>query len=481
MSSRARLVLPLAGCVVVLALAAVGACSGSDAAGSGAASAGGAATSTGSTWTISGSGSSASASGCGSGGSACSPQPIPPQVPEGWVEYTDWSCDCRFYVPCSKQYLPKPIEWVPCPPEEVGSIDCRMMKTDWTSPENPTPVDLEPRLGRDEKGTPLLLFRRVADDYLMDLVAELDGPVRTAIVDAGPKISDTDPGCFLAGGEVDEGRFVFGVRGHDANGKESESPHTGAIGGYVDDLSPPVLAHWTSGADDYVWFANAAWVLRASMSGDYVSPWTMDQDILVHNGMIDPEGMIASQYALSGTAVFVGNASLKRDNINVWTPERGLEPFVRFFGDYTRGAADLGTDGKVLVWNYGEGKEPDDWVYPIASIMTAPYTTKPEELQPRRVRSLPDDRIGNFELKVGCGYVTWTGWAFVVRLSDGWMWEVPDKLPKPYFRPLGVTCTELIARERRWRRARRPHQHRAHQDRLAWPRDPAGLKRRGPS
>jgi hypothetical protein len=79
--------------------------------------------------------------------------------------------------------------------------------------------------------------------------------------------------------------------------------------------------------------------------------------------------------------------------------------------------------------------------------MTAPFTSDASALEPRRLRSQPNQINGSWPWVVGCGYGAFERGAqiLVVRLSDGWMWEVPNLSPNhPFFRPLGITCEHVI-------------------------------------
>ena len=115
----------------------------------------------------------------------------------------------------------------------------------------------------------------------------------------------------------------------------------------------------------------------------------------------------------------------------------------RWVDDATRGASDLGTDGIDLVWSEGEGKLPSEMDYPTKHIMTAPFTTDPSALQPKRLRSQPR-KVGARQFKVGCGYAMNDGVAptgiLITRISDGWSWAIQgDSNLKPSL-PIGLTC-----------------------------------------
>ncbi len=156
---------------------------------------------------------------------------------------------------------------------------------------------------------------------------------------------------------------------------------------------------------------------------------------------------MVSQATMREDALF-WNADALADGINIWEPTGGARPFIRWVGDPTRGAGDFGTGGLDMVWTYGEGKAPSAWKYPVRSVMTAPYTTDPEAVLPRRLRSGLHIGVGGFEWKVGCGYAAGEGGSndvLVVRLSDGTSWQLPS-IPSELAlaKPLGITCEEVF-------------------------------------
>jgi hypothetical protein len=135
----------------------------------------------------------------------------------------------------------------------------------------------------------------------------------------------------------------------------------------------------------------------------------------------------------------------------VWDPIGGTRAFVRWPGDFTRMAHSIGTDGVDLVWSEGEGKQPSEThdKFPVRRIMTAPFTSDPAALAPVRLRSQPNTVGAVWPWVVGCGHAAFENDAqiLVVRLSDGWMWNVPYMQPGlPVTRPIGITCEHVLLR-----------------------------------
>nr|MCU0659165.1 hypothetical protein [Polyangiaceae bacterium] len=179
--------------------------------------------------------------------------------------------------------------------------------------------------------------------------------------------------------------------------------------------------------------------------------------MMIHAGGQDPDGFSASIVVPRGPDVLLGIGEAYYHGISIWTKEKGVQPLQRWFGDYTRGAGNIGTDGKDLVWTYGEGKKPSDVEFPSTSVFTAPYATDMTTVDKtkRRLRSdvthPGDDR---YRYAVGCGYAARryfkdgeTSNLLVVRLSDGQGWKLEGKPQGPdlvyWDEPLAISCEHL--------------------------------------
>jgi hypothetical protein len=89
--------------------------------------------------------------------------------------------------------------------------------------------------------------------------------------------------------------------------------------------------------------------------------------------------------------------------------------------------------------------------------MVSPFTRDSKALQPKRLRSFPGPQAQVAPWIVGCGYgaiAYLNDRALVVRLSDGWSWEifapnVADAGPTQVWRfgtVYGITCDEVFLR-----------------------------------
>ncbi|MBK9259825.1 MAG: hypothetical protein IPM54_08305 [Polyangiaceae bacterium] len=374
------------------------------------------------------------------------PKPIPSVVPEGWQESLNWSCKCRYYVPQSAAMLPPPITWEPCPEANDGLV-CQSMVMNWAGKESK--IAANPSMDRNPDGSAVLqLARYVNKAYSIHMVADADGPVRTAMYFVWGGKAWTELECRTYDEGVNEGKFIILFRGNDI---EEWEDYQGAIGSDLDNLHPPPLMKYKSPVGAYTQgMAGGAtgFLVLDNNLALHLHPWDTSEKIFITSAAVDPEGLKAGYLRIRDGAAFWGTSTLYRTGINVWDPIGGARPFIRWVGDWTRGAGNFGTDGIDMVWCQGEGKAPNETKFPIRSIMTAPFTTDPAKLQPRRLRALPTNRISGAPAQVGCGYAALEGPAndlIVTRLSDGWSWFVPNTVERRLSTALGLTCTELFA------------------------------------
>ncbi len=160
-----------------------------------------------------------------------------------------------------------------------------------------------------------------------------------------------------------------------------------------------------------------------------------------------------------GGAFLLRAGSGRTRAFDVWTETGGYRRFLHDERPDLHAYGGFGTDGQDLVWVEGHDEAGTTGVYdpfPTSSIMTAPFTTDPTQLKPRRLRSNVDE-AGWVPFSVGCGYAAKVsdrvdGRPIVlVRLSDGRKWEVknsPVDLPPEkrwsWANRIGLTCDEIF-------------------------------------
>lgn len=268
-----------------------------------------------------GASSTASSSGTGAGTPGdCPSAPIPEGVPDGWLEWADWSCDCRMYIPGPDAVLP-PITWAACP-DAPAEVDCEALATDsldglpgFIGAGIPGPgMDV----GADGKAT-LQLFRAVPDHHTMFLVADAQGPVHTAVLRPHPGITDhAQTGCGLYGQDINEGRHLLLAKGANAAGVD-QSDDSGAFGGAIG-AGLPTLLHHFEGAGTPSWRAGAQWLARLLPGLVFTAhPWDMSEEHFVTSTATDPDGYKVTQPFVSGDAVFwMAGGSLYGGGLMVW-------------------------------------------------------------------------------------------------------------------------------------------------------------------
>jgi hypothetical protein len=396
-----------------------------------------------------GGGAGGSAASGGAGGAAPS-EPCPGWA--GWVRWKDFAGDCSLCVPASKDALPQPIEWVPCNPKSGFDKGCRQMKVDWTIDQTgfayTAAVDIRP------DGSAMLDIVRLSGigpkPYRMNVIAEADGPVHSALLD--PR-GEGIQGCTFDLETVvgmAQGNVALNIM-DDPNGGDPYPE--AAIGGSIDLLHPGVLYSWNPShghgfaASDVVWASYDSYDVGVARWGQ---PWKVVSKSMDVGGLQQVNLKVWHDFVTwqASDGVYMGTMA--------WTPAKGAYPFITFPGDWSRAANGLGTDGVDLVWFYGEGKaQPLDYQYPKTSVMTSPFTKDPVALKPRRLRSFTDSQPPVSQWTVGCGYAAVEGAAnhpLVVRLSDGWSWVLePEPLgdggPKQQWRfstVYGINCDEVF-------------------------------------
>jgi hypothetical protein len=148
---------------------------------------------------------------------ACTPRPVPDVIPAGFVEYTDWSCNCRFYVPPSNEEMPPPISWIDCPPDPGGlALDCKMIDPIWIGQYTYDGGFPEASFTSDGK-IMLAMSRTAAQLWYARIVAEADGPVRNAMMMDLQGKNVEESGCRIIGAALCGDHHLIKARGESAN------------------------------------------------------------------------------------------------------------------------------------------------------------------------------------------------------------------------------------------------------------------------
>lgn len=385
-------------------------------------------------------------SGTGGEGGAVPSGPCPGWP--GWEAWDDFAPQCPLCVPMSKDVLPPPIEWEPCAPEAKMPVGCRQMKADW--PWYNTPFAYAASVDVGEDGKAVMEIARLSNvgenQWRVQMVADADGPVHSAFLD--PR-GEGIKGCtnwlsHIVG--MSGGKHILSVIDGDLNSEYNEA----AVGGSIDELHPKPLKAWMPSYGLDLSASDAVWV-SSDGSNVGIAPWGQPWQTVytsADSGGLQQVGVRAFHDFVtwtSGDGAYMGTMA--------WTPEKGAYPLLTYPGDWTRGVQMLGTDGKHLVWAYGEGRSQPLGDYDKVSVMAAPFTTDPAQLQPKRLRSLPVSWLASPWI-VGCGYAANEYDAdkvLIVRLSDGVSWELtyPDPSAPPLQRwhfstVFALSCDEIF-------------------------------------
>jgi len=389
----------------------------------------------------------------------CEPFEPPPSVPVGWERWNGWSCDCPLFIPGKSGEMPPPIEWEPCQESIAAGVSCQRMKHFWN--ESGDAISYFPKMSLDPAtGKPLIAFSRY--EYNGDpntryvLVAEADGPVRTAFLQVNPRYK----GCEFTNSDSAAGRYVLRGLGDTWDGPLTD--HTtilaeGAIAGEVGETYPKAV--WKQPADLALhsdFFVSRDWIIRWWATHTAIS-FDLQTTLTIYDGAQDPDHLPGGRTMSVGEEVIVEVGDGRPAGVMTWNVHDGLRPLIRWYGDANHAAGNFGTDGKDMVWTYVEGSNLGGGKYETMSVMTAPYTTD-GALAMASARRLRNDVKGFDDdgWAVGCGYAARApGLAaplnnalYIVRLSDGVSWTLPGRTDIPrldWGAAIALTCDELFA------------------------------------
>jgi hypothetical protein len=369
----------------------------------------------------------------------------------GWTYFPVLDPSCQLYVPSSAALLPPPIQWQPCVNAIPSGLACQQMKYDWQAPksghiDSGSIAALEP-----DGSVAISMSRWFSNNLVYRMVADADGPVRSAILE----LPSTNLCTIGSGNSLDEGRLAYTVV-MDPNPSQPSQSWTAGIGGGIDDLVPRIfqehkdftprqyvagnmaLLEWGPGLPLFSW----------SDGGQIDSLATPDQQVGTA-----PSGTPA-EFLFSGDALFFSVHSGSYYRIAAYTPAAGIAELIAAGGDSTRSSLDLGTDGHDLVW--AEASMTSSQLSNVAW-MTSPFATTEAAVQRRQLRNEAAPYCAGAPFVVGCGYAAQCGYGTngpqvgvrIVRLSDGQSWPLLTQNgvdPWIWSEPIAITCSEVFVR-----------------------------------
>lgn len=406
-------------------------------------------------------GSSAGNAGNAAGtGAPCGPPP--PGAPPGWDEIApgEWSCMLRMFRNPHPE-LTEPWEWTSaCPPDAPSGVACELLVT---PPLEGVPAVSFLTRGTDAAGDGVIAWSRYpsvdgAAGPIYQVIDPATGRPRLSVYRTYRANAQAIEASSLARG-LDAGRAVFHLWG---NGSEADPLSAGfGHGGRVVSIDPsfPTFT-WKAPMVPLVltdnFYVSALGLIRNDGSLALI-PFDGGPERVIYSSAMDPQGLPGRLSAVSGAELVVAVGAAGISGYHSWSPTAGLRPLLRAPGDITKAWGALDSDGRDIVWTYGEGQPTDEYEYPKFTAYTAPWTTDPAELA-SKMRSLGDNTYGaHFGTKflVGCGFAaqnTSVGadvkkgiYASVelIRLSTGERWIVKNNSKYGALDLYALTCEHL--------------------------------------
>jgi len=311
----------------------------------------------------------------------------------------------------------------------------------------------------DADGRVVIQLRKVYDlpgndepTAFMGLVVEADGPVRQAFWRDYVPLRGRH--VALSSSTVAPGKSGWVVDDYDSG----QSSRMVAFGGDDTLLRPPIIYDRLSSHPEF----GAIWVgphfyIEGTKTKDHVYRW---DGTYMGVSQVGPSVHSLPQW-IGPTLLFAYQESPQYHLLR-WTEHDGTRVLVGF-DDNSKAAGNPGSDGIDLVWVQGEGRKPDEKVFPERWIMTSKFSTDPAKIKPRRLVRWPPTIIGTpsgvLPPPVGCGYAVYryfggsgsppeTG-LLIVRLADGVSWKLISNSTSPpdaWSMPIAVTCDEVFSR-----------------------------------
>jgi hypothetical protein len=284
----------------------------------------------------------------------------------------------------------------------------------------------------------LAAYRSVKPNWGYRIFADADGSVHAALLQT--KFLN----CSLGYPSIHAERWTLTLF-------EFENPKGGGLlGGDLSTLGPRLAIH-LSPTTAHSAYAGPQSILDLTAAGFTFEQYAWDTGARLPNlwSAAQDNGLQQGIPVFAKGATFWPSDNLRYQKTKVYTPSGGVRDLLTAGMSTTRGYDDFGTDGTDMVWIDAAGRTTETGPFDTLTITTAPFTTDPSQITPRRVRTEAGPGFGASHFLVGCGYaVRSTGvYIRVVRLSDGVSWKLSNQLTDPWgwSEPVAVSCTELFA------------------------------------
>ncbi len=365
---------------------------------------------------------------------------------DGWMALQGFDPACNVFVAPSPSAhgFPPPIAWKPCDHAVLAMADagadsgigCEQMADNFDGGVLPAPytspfgATSSGYVDRDSQRVLLPIARVInAGSAETVLVAEADGPVHQAFtLGAGSKCA---LGVFSS---INHDHVIYRLDDYSADGVHENA--SAAIGGAIDGMSHVLRVEGEpEGELEPVAAGATVFADREYFSGTHVAPWDGPATAVIWK----TDGW---EMTFQGDDLFSSSADVITEIL--LTTAKGSVPFISLPNAAT--ATDFGTDGADMVWieAFDEGSDLGPWA--TVNIMAAPFTTDPNAIVKRRVRS-GMNQPGFQPFTVGCGYAAHeydrdeTSGFRIVRLSDGRSWQFRASASS---RAVAITCSEIF-------------------------------------
>ena len=364
----------------------------------------------------------------------CAIPPRPSGVPAGWELYADYDPCCLLYMPTTAAELPPPPQWTTCNAvwgPATGS--CRQInQSNAGAPEFGLSV-------RD--GVVSMLTDETINGFDVHVITDADGPVHQAILE-----TDHSSACGPVAQDMRDGKYVYAIYPPDSfNGG-------GFIAGDVNEFKPSFIHHFNDSITHGVAVGQLGVLDVDQTDALNLYPWTQIPKTLVNPQDV---GLQNSFPFFASNAVFWAATNATYLRVDDFTDAGGPSDLLSFGADWSRGAGDLGSDGKDMVWVEANGRTNPSADFDAGSYMTASFTTIGDQIVKRRLRSENPKGLSALPTTVGCGYAARStndagghiNGIRIVRIADGVSWQLVSDTATPWIwvHALALTCSELFA------------------------------------
>jgi hypothetical protein len=354
------------------------------------------------------------------------------KIPKGYLPWTGWDPACPVYYPGPDASPVDPVEWLPCDKKIVpSSYECKYMASPWRISG--------PLLGigtvKTSRVNGKLRHWIMRNNYYgitdgqMFVVSEDDGPVLASWYGL------IKPCAYLYMTPHGSG-YGLGIYKKDGSSE-------GFIMGSYDSAEPVGSVKITDGVPSH-FDAVASGPVRMRGAGLWLTPWETKTESKIASS---EKGAFAGTHPADDWLVIpIGTSSYGPRGTWLWHPSTGIIKLQYAPNDLTLAWDDYGTDQQDAVWTFRGGKAPEETKYPINDVYTGKFTVDPKEVEAtkKRLRKDPFKYPGSSPWVVGCGYAARSVGTstVVVRLSDGWAWEL-EKSDTYSFNVNAVTCEDI--------------------------------------